>query len=174
MKKDKQIKIIVVPVRLDGDDTPYTENTGLWQEALDKAEKAGIIVYDCSARNNFGACYIDSKDADSLKKVRPGYPQDETKDASSQKVLLPISPYTVAEESEEGLCKYQYIPSTAIIWTPPYAAGLTALAMQCGGEKHTKDELFDIMYKSAYVLKDGLKEYRVINPAEFIKTIKSK
>ena len=174
LEKDKQIKIIVVPVRLDGDDTPYKENNGLWQEALDNAEKAGIIVYDCSVRNRFGACYIDSNDADDFKKVKPGYPQDETKDSSSQKVLLPISPYTVAEEYEKGTYRYQYIPSTAIIWTPPYAAGLTALAMQCGGEKYSKDQLFDFMYESAYVLKDGLKEYRVIDPAEFIKIIKSK
>lgn len=175
LKDSEKIRIIVVSVRLDGDDSPYTENNGLWEEALKKAKEAGIIVYDCSTRNQYGACYLDSSDVNNVKKARPGYPADETKDSSSKKVLLPISPRTVAEEYEEGLCKYQYVPSSAIVWTPPYAAGLAALAIQAGDYRDlSEEEIFNTMYETSYVRKDGLKEYHIVQPSKFIETIKSR
>jgi len=142
-------------------------NSGTWTEAVARAEKAGILVLDCEGF--IGPCSFGAADREDVSKCMPGFlGEDRLRAPSPQTVLVPISPRTVAEEYFRGDCSYMYTGRGGLSWGIPYAAGVLAMGWQVSPDL-SADQMKELLFKSAYVTKDG---WKVINPKELIRLVR--
>lgn len=144
--------------------TSFYKNKQAYVNARAKAEKAGILVIDCTdERGITGPAYYDLNAPDDLSKCRLGFPKTPGP-TGTEGIYIPSTRRTQAEEYNKGDCSYQYTGSGGLSWTVPYLAGVLALGWQVNPSL-SKTEILSRAYSSAYI-KDGL--YKIINPEAFI------
>jgi serine protease AprX len=170
----EKIRVVSISGAPAGPGSPFKKNTELWDPACERAEKAGILVLDCTHHHGFiGPCYYDAADPENVGKCKPGFPSRPSQASlggdQSRRILVPCSPKTTAEEYVKGECGYQYDGEGGLSWSIPYCAGVLALGWQA--QPHlTPQEMRELLFKSAYKNSDGA---LIINPPEFIRLVKA-
>jgi hypothetical protein len=76
------------------------------------------------------------------------------------RLLVPCSPRTTAEEYVKGQCEYQYCHRGGLSWGIPYCAGVLALGWQVRPDI-TGPQMRELPFASAYTTAEGTK---IINP----------
>lgn len=128
-----------------------------------------------TGKNNIQAnCYYDAADPEEVAKCKPSFPSHPgrglQKGDQSNRVLVPCSPRTTAEEYVKGECGYQYDGEGGLSWCIPYCAGVLALGWQAHPDLIVQ-EMRELLFKSAYKTPDG---ELIINPPEFIRPVKAR
>jgi len=163
-----KIRVVSVSAAPSGPGSPFTKNNAAWDAAYQRASEAGILVLDCTSDHGITApCYYDLDDPDNIAKCTPGWPGVET-EAMPDRIYIPTSFRTSAEEYYQGNFSYQYTGRGGLSWSVPYLSGVLALGWQVRPDL-TSAQLLDLLFKSAYVTEDGLK---IINPGAFIEMVK--
>ncbi len=170
----EKIRVVSISAAPSGPGSPFKKNTELWDPACGRAEKAGILVLDCTSHHGFvGPCFYDAADPETVAKCKPGFPSrpgvGAPRDPQSQRLLVPCSPRTTAEEYVKGQCGYQYCGQGGLSWSIPYCAGVLALGWQARPEL-TAQEMRELLFQSAHKTAEG---WLIINPPEFIRLVKA-
>ena len=171
---NEKIRVVSVSGAPSGPGSPFKKNTDQWDPACERAEKAGILVLDCTQHHGFvGPCYYDASDSENVAKCKAGFPSrpemSAAKDLQSRRILVPCSPRTTAEEYTKGECGYQYCGQGGLSWSIPYCAGVLALGWEARPEL-TGPQMRELLFKSAHKTDD---DWLIINPPEFIRSVKS-
>jgi serine protease AprX len=165
---DQKIRVVSVSAAPSGPGTNFTHNNAAWDSAVQRAAAAEILVLDCTSNSGITApCYYDRADVENVEKCQPGWPTGEYF-ASKQRIYIPSSFRTTAEEYTRGHFAYQYDGQGGLSWTVPYLAGVLAMGWQLRPDL-SSDEMLDLLFASAYQTQDQLK---IINPAAFIESVK--
>jgi len=145
-------------------------NRNMWAPACARAEAAGIMVLDCTDERGFiSTCWYDPKVPESVAQCTPGFPGEEKYEIRPESILVPSSPRTTAEEMNKGDFGYIYWGRGGLSWTIPYCAGVLALGWQLRPDI-SPERMRELLFKSAYIKKDGAK---IINPRRFIQLVKT-
>ncbi|MCJ7544250.1 MAG: hypothetical protein MUP47_06750 [Phycisphaerae bacterium] len=165
---DRKIRVVSVSASPSGPTTLFTKNTEMWDAACKRAEKAGLLVLDCTQHHGFiSRCWLDPNDPENVSKCTPGAPGNPQPGRLGQ-LFVPSCPRTTAEERQKGQCKYIYWGRGGLSWTIPYCAGVLAMGWQLRPEI-PPEAMRGLLFKSAYV-KD--RNTRIINPPEFIRAVR--
>jgi serine protease AprX len=145
------------------------KNPQMWDEACGRAGAEGILVLDCTRhRGIISACWYDANDPEDVSKCTPGFPGLSWQGFQGERIFVPASPRTTAEEYDKGKFGYQYNGRGGQSWTIPYCAGVLAMGWQVNPEL-TFEQMRDLLFQSAYINESGAK---IINPVEFIKLVR--
>jgi serine protease AprX len=165
-----KIRVVSVSAAPSGPGSFFTKNTPLWDPACERAEKAGILVLDCTSHRGFiGPCYYDAADPENVSKCQAGFPSRPGLRSEGKRLLVPCSPRTTAEEYVKGEHGYQYCGQGGLSWAIPYCAGVLALGWQARPDL-TAPQLRELLIQSAHQAADGA---LIINPPEFIRLVKA-
>jgi len=165
--KDK-IRVVSVSAAPSGKGSPFKSNNDKWTSRMEKAMAEGILVLDCSSNYGFIAPgYYDTNDVDNVSKCVSGFPQKTGRGSIPDRIVVPCSFRTVAEEYEKGDFAYQYTGQGGLSWSIPYCAGVMAMGWQERPEL-TADEMKRLLFDSAYKSACGS---LIVNPPEFIKAV---
>jgi serine protease AprX len=172
LPQDGKIRVVSISAAPSGQGSPFDKNNDLWDKAVERAEKEGLLVLDCTAHHGFiGPCYYDLEDPENVSRCRIGFPGMSTLGPPSEKrnrrVLAPCSYRTVAEEYSDGHPGYYYCGRGGLSWSIPYVAGVLALGWQVKPALSSGD-MKELLLETAYRTKDG---YRVINPVAFVDAV---
>lgn len=165
----EKIRVVSVSAAPSGAGSPFTANGGLWDAAMGMAEKAGILVLDCTQENGFilpGYCDIAAPD--DFGKFTLGFPDAPITGRGMSGVYVPASRRTVAEEYFKGEFSYAYYGVGGLSWGIPFAAGICALAWQVN-PRISAQGMRELIRKAAYVNAQGA---RIIDPANAVKMAK--
>jgi serine protease AprX len=163
-----KIRVVSVSAAPSGRGSPFTRNNAAWDAAYQRATEAGILVLDCTINHGITApCHYDLYDPDNIAKCTPGFPGEENH-PMPDRIYIPTSMRTTAEEYQQGVFSYQYTGLGGLSWSVPYLAGVLALGWQVRPDL-TGTQLLDILYRSAYITDGGLK---IINPGAFIDMVR--
>jgi hypothetical protein len=166
----EKIRVVSVSAAPSGPGSLFKKNLDMWDVACARAESNGIMVLDCTMHRGFIApCYYDLADPENVANCKAGFPGMRGK-ADSNRLLVPCSPRTTAEEYDPGQCSYQYCGRGGLSWSIPYCAGVLALGWQLRPDL-TAAQMKESLFHSAFITHDGA---RIINPGEFIRLIKSR
>ena len=166
----EKIRVVSISGAPSGPGSPFKKNTELWDPAWQRAEKAGILVLDCTGHHGFiGPSYLDANDPEDVAKCKPGFPSMAGRMPKSDRLLVPCSPRTTAEEYVEGKCGYQYCGQGGLSWSIPYCAGVLAMGWQARPDLDAV-QMKSLLFKSAYKSADGA---MIINPPEFVRLVKA-
>lgn len=164
----EKIRVVSVSAAPGEAGTPSTDNQKKWDQACARAEKAGILVLDCTSHHGFiGPCWYDANQPENVTKCTPGYPGLSLRSYPGR-ILVPASPRTTAEEYDKGKFGYQYCGRGGQSWAIPYCAGVLAMGWQINPDL-SFEEMHDLLFQSAYIKQSGEK---IINPVEFIKLVR--
>ena len=170
LPKGERIRVVSVSACPSGQGTPYTKNTQKWDAACRRAEKAGILVLDCTYhRGIVGVCYYDAKKPDKVERCTPGFPGMES-GKFPELILAVTSPRTQAEVQEPGEFSYQYMGRGGLSWGIPYCAGVLAMGWQLSPEL-SKGEIVALLFESAYKPDE---QTNIINPKAFISLVRQR
>lgn len=165
-----KIRVVSVSAAPSGPGSPFEKNTEMWDPACERVEKAGILVLDCTSHHGFIApCYYDAADSENVSRCKPGFPGYPGTLAKGERLLVPCSPRTTAEEYLKGQCSYQYCGRGGLSWAIPYCTGVLALGWQARPDLNAA-QMRELLFKSAYKAADGS---LIINPQEFIQMVKA-
>jgi len=160
------IRVVSVSAAPSGPGSPFTRNHQAWDRACRRAEGQGVLVLDCTQHHGvIGPCYYDPSDPENVAKCRPGFPGRPS--GFSDKLLVPSSPRTTAEEYTHGEHSYQYNGRGGLSWAIPYCAGVLALGWQARPDL-TAEHMVHCLFQSAHVTGDGA---RIIQPVQFIRLV---
>lgn len=163
-----KIRVVSVSANPSGRTTNFTQNTEMWDAACKRAEKAGILVLDCTSHHGFiSVCWVDLNDPDNVSKCTPGFP-GRPQPGMPGELYVPSSLRTTAQEHERGRYDYIYWGRGGLSWSIPYAAGVFAMGWQVRPDI-PPDIMRGLLFRSAYV-KD--RTTRIINPPEFIRAVR--
>jgi hypothetical protein len=143
---------------------PSWANGHMWDEAVARAEAAGILVLDVT--RIVLPCWYDANDPENVAKCTPGFP-GMVPWFDPEGICVPSSPRTTAEEVYQGDFSYQYTGRGGLSWSMPYCAGVLAMGWQIRPEL-TGEQIVGLLFDSAYVNDDGA---RIINPPAFINSL---
>jgi len=164
----EKIRVVSVSAAPGRAGTPSGHNQKRWNDACARAEKAGIMVLDCTEHRGFiGKCWYNARVPDSVSACRPGDPRYSYH--ATDRLLVPSAPRTTAEEYDKGDCSYQYCGTAGLSWSIPYCAGVLALGWQLRPDI-PPERMRELLFESAYKNKDGAK---IINPRKFIRLVKT-
>jgi serine protease AprX len=164
----QKIRVVSVSAAPSGPGSPFKENNDQWDAACTAAERAGILVLDCTMHHGFiGPCWYDIEDRDNVAKCRPGFPGRRSRPLPDR-LLVPCSPRTTAEQYDEDQYSYQYCGRGGLSWSIPYCAGVLALGWQLRPDL-PPETMRELLFESAYTTKRGDK---IIHPAQFIKRVR--
>lgn len=171
LHKNDKIRVVSISAAPSGPGSPFTKNNEKWDAAVEQAEKEGILILDCTQNHGvIGPAYFsDVKNMENVSKCLPGFPGLGGGNLDGEKVMVPISPRTTAEEYTRGNVGYQYTGRGGLSWAIPYCAGVLAMGWQVNPEL-TSNEMMDLLFKSACKNNGAL----IINPREFIKLIQER
>jgi hypothetical protein len=168
LPEGRKIRVVSVSGAPSGPGSLFNKNNDAWDKAVKAAESEGILVLDLSLnRTILAACWFEGYEREDPAKCRPGFPGLDGKSPSGNRVLVPASPRTTAEEYVEGQPGYQFTGRGGASWTVPYAAGILALGWQLRPELSAK-EMVNLLFESAW-RRDA--ETRVIDPPAFIRAV---
>jgi serine protease AprX len=166
---DHKIRVVSVSAAPSGPGSPFTKNNAAWDAAYQKATEADILVLDCTSNHGITApCYYDLDDPEEVAKCTPGWPGMEFH-SQPDKIYIPTSFRTTAEEYSKGEFRYQYTGRGGLSWSIPYLAGVLALGWQVNPHL-TSARLLELVFLSAYTTEGGEK---IIDPAAFIEMVKT-
>ena len=164
----EKIRVVSVSAAPGKAGTPSTQGQKRWKDVCVRAEKAGIMVLDCTEERKFiERCWYNPKVPESIAGCTPGHPKDGVY-FSPDKILAPAWGRTIAEEKSEGDFGYIY-GRGGVSWSVPYCAGVLALGWQLRPDL-TPEQMRELLFKSAYMKKDGTK---IIHPENFIRLVKT-
>lgn len=164
-----KIRVVSISAAPSGEGSPY-KNGKAYLTARTKAEKAGILVMDCTDTRGFtDPAFYDLNAPDDISKCKLGFPKSPGP-IGTECIYIPSTRRTQAEEYTKGDCSYQYTGSGGLSWTVPYLAGVLALGWQVNPSL-TGTEILNRARSSAY-MKRG--KYMIINPEAFIAAAKKK
>jgi subtilisin family serine protease len=171
LPEGEKIRLVSVSARFSGEGSTF-KNGAAWDAAFQRATQAGMLVLDCSVNHGIVApCYFDPADRESPGKCTPGYPgvklSSEYTTPGAQRVFIPTSPRTTAEEYQQGEFSYQYTGQGGLSWSVPYLAGVLAMGWQLRPDL-SGARMVDLVFDSAFTRPDGLK---VLDPAAFIEAV---
>ncbi len=167
----EKIRVVSVSGAPSGKDSPFEKNLELWDEAVERAQAAGILVMDCRLDPKTGFIehgFYDPNDPDNIQLVRNGFAMSNfTYPTGSRYISVPCDFRTTVEQYRSGDYFYRYGGSGGLSWGIPYAAGVLALGWQVNPAL-TADEIKALLFESAY-----LNEYNelIIYPAAFIEAV---
>jgi serine protease AprX len=170
----ERIRVVSVSASPSGPGSPF-RNGQAWEESLGRAERAGVLVVDGTLNHGFLApCNLDLNSPEAVDRCVP-IPTQRGAKLFADRLLVPVSPRTVAEEYSAHLMGYHYcgrMDSTrgmfGTSWSMPYCAGVLAMGWQVNPEIPAV-RMKQLLFESAYVSPDGAK---VINPQAFIAAVK--
>ncbi len=169
LPEDEKIRVVSISAAPSG--YPFTENTEMWQPAVEAAQQAGIMVIDC--RGNFptgfiASAYLSGDDREDPTQYKAGWPDMEDYGAlSAGNLAVPCSLRTVAEEYIEGEPSFQYTGVGGLSWGIPYAAGVCALGWQVNPEL-SAEQMKSLLLETAAI---GADFNPIINPPAFIEAV---
>ena len=154
-----------------GEGSPFDKNNDLWEKAVEKAEKEGLLVLDCTMPHGFiGPCYYDLEDPENVSRCRAGFPGRPAMGPSERwkrYVFAPCSFRTVAEEYSDGHPSYYYCGRGGLSWSIPYVAGVLALGWQIKPSL-TPVVMKELLLETAYRTKEG---HKIIDPVAFVDAV---
>ena len=160
----EKIRVVSVSAAPSGEGSPYQKNMEQWDAACADAEKAGILVLDCTAHRGFiGPCWYDPKAPEDARQCTAGFP-GRPPERYPGRILVPNSRRTTAEEYTKGECSYAYCGRGGLSWSIPYCAGVLAMGWQLRPE-FTPQQMRELLFQSA-IVKD--QDVRIICPWKFI------
>ncbi|BCN29052.1 S8/S53 family peptidase [Anaeromicropila herbilytica] len=170
LPKGEKIRVVSVSAAPSGEGSPFTKNKKMWDEAVLKAQKEGILVLDCRENEKTGIIYpafYDPENPDDVSMCKGGFPSSPNVIPSSH-IGVPCSYRTVAEEYNEGSPSYQYTGQGGLSWGIPYATGVLALGWQVNPHLDN-DQIIKTLLDTCTKANDGS---NIINPTAFIDAIK--
>lgn len=169
LPEGEKIRVISVSAAPSGLRSLFTKNNGAWDAAYQRAIKTGILVLDCTYEHGITApCYYDINDPDNVARCIPGYPSDKDYQLGDNRIYIPTSLRTTAEEYDKGRFSYQYTGQGGLSWSVPFLTGVLAMGWQLNPNL-TSSQLLDMMYASAYTTDGNIK---IINPKAFIDMVR--
>jgi serine protease AprX len=171
----QKIRVVSVSASPSGKNFTPVRNGHLWDEAVARAEAAGVLVVDGTLHYGFvGPCNLD-----------PGAPEDVTlctpvpakgmTNFYDGRLLAPVGPRTTAEQYRKGQFGYQFTGlhdqtfwQHGSSWAMPYVSGVLALGWQVDPSIPAQ-RMKELLFASAHVLPGGEK---VIHPRAFIDLVK--
>jgi subtilisin family serine protease len=161
----ERIRVVSVSAAPSGDGSPFELNTKSWDEAVRRAQRAGLLVLDCTTTYGFiSPGYAAFEDPDNLAAFRSGWPGGPSAPTPRGKLCAPTSFRTIAEEYLRGEYSYQYTCRGGLSWAIPYVAGACALAWQVNPNLSAA-EMKALLLKSAYTTAG---KARVIDPVALV------
>lgn len=154
----------------------WYKNGAAWTAAVDRAEKAGILILDCRSGESTSfvfSSYWDGIDREAVSQYKPFYPNNNVvygEEDWAGIVFAPASKRTCVTEYVIGENGYRYEGVGGQSWSVPYVAGVLALGYQVDPTLSI-DAIKTLLYETAWVSPEG---YHMINPEAFIKAIQSK
>ena len=174
LPKSEKIRVVSVSAAPTSEGNWY-KNGELWEEAVLKAQKDGIMVIDCRTNEDTGfvfSLYYDLADQDNVTKCAPGYPGNYERDFKAkhwQKMIFaPASFRTCAQELIKDEYCYRYDGVGGQSWAVPYVSGVLALGWQVN-PKLDGETMKNLLFQSSWVNEDGL---HFINPPTFIDAVR--
>lgn len=163
-------KIRAVSVSVDFTNTEYFDNHSAWDEAVKRAQAAGILVLDC--RQEYDTCvfwpsYFAPDNRDDITGSKIGTPDGDFKACPPQALGTPVGYRTTAEIYYEEEYSYSYDAIGGHSWAVPYGTGILALGWQIN-PLMTGEELIALLRQTAYQNASGDK---FINPTAFIDAV---
>jgi serine protease AprX len=166
LPKDSKIKAVSVSAVLSGEGTPFTNNV-YWDSAYTMAVNSGLTIIDCSKEHGITApCFYNIDTPDNLSKCTFGY-SGINNVMEYNKLYVPVSCRTTAEEYNLGQFSYQYTGRGGISWAEPYLVGVMALGWQLRPDINGQ-EMIKLLFKSAYIKNMA----HIIQPSAFIDSVK--
>ncbi len=157
---EEKIKFVSVSACHSGKASVF-KNSKYWDEAMEKAKKAGILVLEVTAENGFiSPGYIDYMD----KSFKYGYPNAH-KDRNKDNVYIPNSLRTVAECYDNKNFSYTYWGVGGVSWAIPYATGVLCLGQQ------VNPNLSAVRLKQIFI-ETAKKNDNIVAPKTFIEEVK--
>ena len=141
----------------------------LWDEAVEAAWRAGIVVLDCRENTETGfvmPAYYNRTDPEAPAKCYGGFP-DGAFAFDADYIGAPASYRTVAEEYTEGAPAYRYFGIGGLSWAVPYAAGVLALGWQVNPDLDG-DQMVALLFQTAARGKNGC---QIVDPIAFIAAV---
>lgn len=165
-------KIRAVSVSTDFTDTEYFNDHSAWDEAVKRAQAAGILVLDC--RREYDTCvfwpgFFDPYNRDDITLCKIGTPDGDFQDCPPQALGTPVGYRTTAEVYYEKEYSYSYDAMGGHSWAIPYGTGILALGWQVNPSL-TGEELVELLRQTTYQNASGDK---FINPLAFINSVQS-
>jgi hypothetical protein len=165
----EKIRVVSVSAAPGIAGTPSAANQKKWNDAVTRAEAAGILVLDCTPHHCFiGSCWLNAASPDDVALCKPGYPSKPTLGFKVGNLLAPTSPRTTAEQYNKDQFSYQYCGEGGLSWAIPYVGGVLAMGWQLRPDLDA-DQMRNLLFQSAYSTKEGAK---IINPVEFIAKVR--
>ena len=170
LPEGEKIRVVSVSAAPSGEWSPFTENLEMWDQAVEAAQAAGIVVLDCRTGEETGliaSAFFDPTAREDPTACTGGWPSNPMT-VSSSEIGVPCSYRTVAEEYWEGEISYQYDGSGGLSWGIPYAAGVLALGWQVAPELDG-ETMLQLLKDSCATARDGS---RIIDPTAFIEAVR--
>lgn len=170
LPENAKIRVVSVSAAPSGPGSNFTKNNAAWDAAYQRATEADILVLDCTTDHGITAhCYYDLNDPDNVAKCQPGLPGVVEYSISPDRIHIPTSLRTQAEEYTQGEYSYQYAGRGGLSWSVPYLTGVLALGWQIRPDL-SSSQLLDILFETAYIGDEGAK---IINPPAFIEAVRN-
>lgn len=158
-----KIRVVSISAAPSGASSFY-KNKQAYAAARARAEKAGLLVMDCTDDRCFtSAAFYDINAPDDLSKCKLGFPIHPGP-TGTEALYIPSTRRTQAEEYDKGDCSYQFTGSGGLSWTVPTLAGVLCLGWQVNPAL-SGAEIIARAKSSAY-LKNG--RYMIIDPEAFV------
>jgi len=170
----EKIRVVSISSAASGSGSPY-RNGRAWDEAVERAEKTGVLVVDGTLHHGFiRPCNLDPQAPDDVSRCQP-IPTQKGFNLFNGRLMVPVAPRTVAEEYSTHKQGYRYcgwmdhtLGMFGTSWSMPYCAGVLALGWQVNPDVPAP-RMKQLLFESAFVRPDGVK---VINPKAFIAAVK--
>lgn len=164
LPENEKIRVVSVSA---SPNQPSWANRQMWDKVFARAKAAGILVLDCTQNLGFiDRCWYNRNDPENVAKCTPGSPS--SKSFQSDKLLVPTSLRTCAEQFNAKEFAYTYYGRGGLSWGIPYCAGVLAMGWQVNPEL-SAGQMKQLLFKSALKGKDDSK---IIYPEKFIKLVK--
>jgi serine protease AprX len=163
-----RIRAVSVSAAPSGAGSPFLTNNAAWDQAVARAEAAGMLVLDCTSHHGFIAPgYYDPARREDVLYFRPGFPRDPGSSCGSG-LYAPTSFRTQAEEYQRGEHGYQHTGQGGLSWAIPYVTGVLAMGWQLRPELSAAT-MRSILLATAHQDRNGC---RVIDPPAFINGVR--
>lgn len=173
LSEEEQIRLVSVSGNPSGVDSTFS-NQELWNEAVARAQAAGILVIDCRVDADTGFVehgHYDYNEPDNIENARNGTLSygGVTGPTMEGYISVPCDYRTTVEQYDTGDYYYRYGGTGGLSWGIPYAAGVLALGWQINPQL-TGEEIKQLLIESAYENEYG---ERIIYPAAFIEMVEN-
>lgn len=165
-------KIRAVSISADLTNSDNFDNHGDYDEAVKRAQDAGILVLDCRKDSDtcvFWPSFFDPEHRDDITLSKIGTPDGDFQESPPQALGTPVGYRTTAEAYQEGEYSYSYDAIGGHSWAIPYGTGILALGWQINPSL-TGTRMITLMRETAYENAAG---NLFIDPSAFIDSVRS-